>query len=507
MSRPVLFTVVSLSGASVLALEILGTRVLGPYYGVSLFLWSALISVTLAALAVGYALGGRWADRGPRAGRLALVLAVAGVWVVAVPWLRAPLLAVSGGLGLRTAVLVTATLLFFPPLALLGMVSPYAIRLATRRVEEVGRVAGDLFAVSTLASVAAALLTGFVLIPQLGVTRLLLLVGVVLLAAAALARFGGGRGAGLVALLAAVSALALPRLGAPPETPGVLAVRDTPYTELRVVEHRDLRYLLLDGGTHSFVQIEDNATRQAYVMVTELATELFDRPGRALIVGLGAGCLARQLAVASWRVDAVEIDPEVTRAAREFFRFQPEFAEVHHADGRRFLRSTDRTWDLIVLDAFGSGSVPFHLLTAEAFAEARARLAPGGVIAVNLEAVGWQEPLVRAAAATLGTSFAHVTALPIAEPPDQLGNVVLLGTDRVPEIADERLGDPVATLPYEHEHWRVVQRMHAWANRFTPAGGRVLTDDWNPSDLRSEEINLATRRRTRLALPAALLGG
>lgn len=279
MSRPVLFTVVSLSGACVLALEILGTRVLGPYYGVSLFLWSALISVTLAALAVGYALGGRWADRGPHAARLALVLAAAGVWVVAVPWLRGPLLALSGGLGLRAAVLVTATLLFFPPLALLGMVSPYAIRLATRRVEEVGRVTGDLFAVSTLASVIAALLTGFVLIPDLGITRLLLLVGAVLLAAAALARWGLGRGAGLVALIAVVAALALPRLGGPPHTPGVLAVRDTPYTELRVVEHQGLRYLLLDGGTHSFVRVEDNATRQAYVMVTELATELFGRPG------------------------------------------------------------------------------------------------------------------------------------------------------------------------------------------------------------------------------------
>ena len=506
MSRPILFTVVSLSGACVLALEILGTRVLGPYYGVSLFLWSALISVTLAALAFGYALGGRWADRGPRAGRLALLLAAAGLWVVAVPWLRGPLLAVSGGLGLRAAVLVTATLLFFPPLALLGMVSPYAIRLATRRVEEVGRVAGDLFAVSTLASVVAALLTGFVLIPELGVTRLLLLVGAVLLAAAALARWGP-RGAGVAAMIAVAAALALPRLGAAPDTPGVLAVRDTPYTELRVVEHRDLRYLLLDGGTHSFVQIEDNATRQAYVMVTELATELFERPGHALVVGLGAGCLARQLTLDDWRVDAVEIDPEVTRAAREFFRFQPQFATVHHADGRRFLRATSDTFDLVVLDAFGSGSVPFHLLTAEAFAEAKARLRPGGVVAVNLEAIGWQEPLVRAAAATLRTCFAHVIALPIAEPPDQLGNVVLFACDRLPEIAEERLGDPVATLPYEHEHWRVVQRMHAWANRYTPGGGRVLTDDWNPSDLRSEEINLATRRRTRAVLPAALLGG
>ena len=507
MSRPVLFVVVSLSGASVLALEILGTRVLGPYYGVSLFLWSALISVTLAALAVGYALGGRWADRGPRAGRLALLLAAAGVWVVAVPWLRGPLLAVSGGLGLRAAALLTATLLFFPPLALLGMVSPYAIRLATRRVEEVGRVAGDLFAVSTVASVAAALLTGFVLVPGLGVTRLLLLVGAVLLAAAALARFGGPRGTGVVALLAVAAALALPRLGGPERAPGVLAVRDTPYAELRVVEHEGLRYLLLDGGTHSFVRVEDNATRQAYVMVAELATELFDRPGRALVVGLGAGCLARNLAVAGWRVDAVEIDPEVTRAAREFFRFRPEFAAVHHADGRRFLRDTRDTFDLVALDAFGSGAVPFHLLTAEAFAETRARLRPGGVMVVNLQAIGWQEPLVRAAAATLGTCFRHVVALPIAEPPDQLGSVVLLARDRATEIPEELLGDPVATLSDDQEHWRVLQRTHAWANRFTPAGGRVLTDDWNPSDLRSEEINLAARRITRALLPAALLGG
>jgi len=504
MSRPALFTVVSLSGACVLALEILGTRVLGPYYGVSLFLWSALISVTLAALAVGYALGGRWADRGPRPGRLALLLAAAGIWVIAVPWLRGPLLAVSGGLGLRAAVLVTATLLFFPPLALLGMVSPYAIRLATRRVEEVGRVAGDLFAVSTLASVAAALLTGFVLIPVLGVTRLLLLVGAVLLLAAALAR-GSRRGMTVVVLLAAAGALLRP--GAEPRTTGVLAVRDTPYTELRVVEHQGLRYLLLDGGIHSVVRVEDNAPRQAYTMVAELATELFERPGDALIVGLGAGCLARQLTMDNWRVDAVEIDPEVTAAARDYFHLQPQFAAVHAGDGRRFLRSTRDSFDLIVLDAFGSGAVPFHLLTAEAFAEARARLRPGGVVVVNLEAVGWQDPLVRATAATLYTGFRHVTALPIAEPPDQLGNVVLFACDRVPGIADERLGDPVATLSDDQEHWRVLQRRHAWANRFTPVGGRVLTDDWNPSDLRSEEINLAARRATRALLPVTLLGG
>src|SRR5689334_7337510 len=118
MKRGVLFLVVSLSGASVLVIEILGTRVLGPFYGVSLFLWSALIAVTLAALAAGYWLGGRWADQSPTPGRLALVLGLAGIWVLGVPWLRGPVVHAAMVLGLRAAVLVSAALLFFPPLLL-----------------------------------------------------------------------------------------------------------------------------------------------------------------------------------------------------------------------------------------------------------------------------------------------------------------------------------------------------------------------------------------------------
>ena len=115
MNRAWLYVVVALSGASVLAIEILGTRLLGPYYGVSLYLWSALISVTLAALSLGYALGGRSADRDPRPSRLATLLGGAGIWTLLVPWMRGPLLAATDHLGLRAAVLLTAVALFFPP--------------------------------------------------------------------------------------------------------------------------------------------------------------------------------------------------------------------------------------------------------------------------------------------------------------------------------------------------------------------------------------------------------
>ena len=505
MRRAPLFAVVSLSGASVLVLEILGTRVLGPFYGVSLFLWSALISVTLAALAAGYALGGRWALRSPSAPRLSLLLFGAGLWVLAIPWLRGPVVHLALGWGLRPGVLVTATLLFFVPLALLGMVGPYAIRLATHSVDEVGRVSGDLFAVSTLASVAAAVATGFVLIPSLGVNRLLELVAVVLFAAAAIARAAtsGVRGALLPAVGAAVALTGL--LHRERLAPGVLAKVESPYAELRVVDAKGLRYLLVDGAPHTVLNAQSGAPRQAYVYAAEIAADLSPERGRLLLLGLGGGGAAELFARRGWQVDAVELDPVVPGLAAGFFGLKPHHAHVIVAEGRQFLeRSRDR-YDVIFFDAFGSASIPFHLVTRECFAQAKARLAPDGIFLINVETVGWQDPLVHALFATLRHDFRTVLALPTAEPPDQLGNVVLMAADRDLDIAPERLGDPVGTLSDEDEHFRVLSRHHAWENRYRPDRGRVLTDDWNPIDLRAEQINLEARRQMKAILADSLL--
>ena len=197
-----LYAIVSISGASVLAIEILGTRVLGPHYGVSLFLWSALISVTMIALSIGYAAGGRWADKGATPVRLCLLLGAAGLWTIPVPWLKQLILTILEPVGLRIAMLLAALILFFPPLFLLGMVSPYAVKIRTSNLGEVGRSAGNLYAISTFASVISALITGFFLIPQIGVTRLLLMIGFFLIMTAVIGIIyqkktkarGGGRG-------------------------------------------------------------------------------------------------------------------------------------------------------------------------------------------------------------------------------------------------------------------------------------------------------------------------
>jgi hypothetical protein len=158
-------------------------------------------------------------------------------------------------------------------------------------------------------------------------------------------------------------------------------------------------------------------------------------------------------------------------------------------DGRRYLIQSNKEHDLIILDAFGSSSIPFHLVTREAFALMAKRLKPGGVLAINLESVGWRDPLVNASAATLKTQFNEVLALPMAEPPNTLGNLILLASDRRLELLRE--------LPPVWDRLSgAYHQNHAWDNSFTPdlAGVPVLTDDRNPVDLWAERINLVARK-------------
>lgn len=489
-----LTVLVFVSGAAVLAVELLGTRVLGPFYGVSLFLWSALITVTLLALSVGYAIGGRWADRGPKLERLCVVLIAAGTWMLVVPWLRAPVLAVSEPLGLRAAVLVASLLLFAPPLTLLGMVAPYAIRLRASSLGEVGRTAGDLYALSTVGSVLAALLTGFVLIPYVGVGKLLFLVGALLAGMGLLGLLASRKVAATGIASLALAPLAFFGLGAAAEGPdpsrGLLSIEHSPYAEIRVVELDGTRYMLIDGGTHTIVQADTLDSVFSYVHVLDLLNNVCAEPGRLLLVGLGGGSVAKLFARQGWEVDAVEIDPVVTRVARRDFGLTESEARVHHADGRSWLGSSTEAYDAIVLDAFGSSSIPFHLVTSESFELAAERLTPGGVLALNVECIGWDDPLVRSLAATLRERFAHVLALPIAEPPDQLGNLILFASQRELDIARE--------IPPTPDRWSsVYDKNHAWDNRFAPeadAAAVVLTDDLNPVDIWSDRINHAARR-------------
>lgn len=485
-----LYVIVLVGGAAVLAIEILGTRILGPFYGVSLFLWSALITVTLVALSAGYVIGGRLADRKPRESRIYLLLAGAGLWTVLIPWITHPVLALAEPLGLRVAVLVAAFLLFAPPLTLLGMVSPYAIRVRASSMEIVGRTAGDLYAISTLGSVAAALLTGFILIPNVGVQRLTLMTGGLLLGTAALGwalnlKSGKARAAAVSALLIGAAGIGQIPSEQPRPASGLIAIEQSPYAEIRVLDTPDrrLRLLVIDGGTHTIARPGTWESAYPYVALVGVTRCLVPKPGRVLVVGVGGGSVLKDYAVRGWRVDAVEIDPVVVKVAREHFGLSAEDGQVFTMDGRRFVSGDVGRYDIVVLDAFGSSSIPFHLVTREAFGLIASRLAPGGVLAINVESDGWHGEVVKAVAATLRTQFAHVVALPAEAAAGDLGNVVLLASGAGLDVA-------AGCDAFERGF---AQR--GWTNRFVPdiEGAPVLTDDLNPVDLWSERINVLAR--------------
>ncbi len=493
-----LYVIVAVAGASVLALEILGTRILGPTFGVSLFLWSALITVTLAALSAGYLAGGHWADGGATHRRLSLLPGLAGAWIIAIPWVQSPVIGMVSGWGLRASVLGAALLLFFIPLMLLGAVTPYALRLTLSSVERAGRTSGRLFALSTMASVASAILTGFYLIPHLGVLLLSTLLGSLLLLTAAIgfAGAGGGRPAIPGSLLLAFAGLAAPFFSpverADPAS-GLIAVSQSPYAEIRIFDRGEERHFLIDHGIHSRIDRTTGRSTLLYTALMEFPMRYFPRPGSMLLIGLGGGSLVKSYAEGGWDVDAVEIDPEVIVMAREYFGLGAAGGNVHEMDGRGFLAATKKSYDVVLIDAYGSSSIPFHLVTAEAFRLAKSVLNQGGVVALNVISQGWTDPLVLDLAATLRVPFRDVLALPMAEPPDRLGNLILLASDRdlagVPEPERNVDLDPV---------WRYGSGYavnHAWDNRFRPDAGRgvVMTDDRNLVDIRSNATMAAAR--------------
>ena len=233
-----------------------------------------------------------------------------------------------------------------------------------------------------------------------------------------------------------------------------------------------------------------------YAIATGLLRLMFPHPGNALVIGLGGGAVAREFTEYGWRVDAVEIDPLVVRVAKQYFDLRPREATIFQTDGRRYLRQHPTTYDVIVLDAYGGSSIPFHMVTREFFGLVAAHLAPDGILAVNVESRGWEDVLVRSITATLHTQFTHVLALPTGEPPNALGNVVLLAAQHAPTLDEAQLRRPFDYLKDDYLHFVVVQENHAWNNRYAPSeeGATVLTDDLNPADLWAEQINRVARK-------------
>jgi len=401
------YWVVAVCGAVIMALEILASRVLAPAFGNSVYVWGSIISVFLAALAAGYRLGGRLADREPSLPALGRLVLLAALSQALLLFAGGPLVAALGRWtgGSPGGTLVAATLLFGPASLLLATVSPYAIRLAARDLAALGDTAGRLFALSTAGSLVGTLGCTFVLIPLLQLQPLLaLLVGITTLTA--LVALGGNwrRDAWGHALAAALLlATAVKGVRPPPLPPHTLYSGITPYQSLAVGDLDERRFLTSNGALQSAVIRSTGEPGLAYPRAVALTALFAPRMQRALMLGMGSGSVGvyLQRRIEGLSVDYVDVDPEVPRLARRFFDFADgPRVRVHVDDARRFLANSGERWDVICADTYVGLSVPFHLTTVEFMGEVARHLSDDGVFALNL-AAGLDDEFSRAIFSTV----------------------------------------------------------------------------------------------------------
>lgn len=489
-------------GATVMVVEILGSRVIGPFFGASLYVWTSLITVTLVALASGYWMGGILSDRSRnQAVWLYVLIALAGVFILLVPLVKMSIITMILPLGLRVGSLISAGLLFGPALALLGMVSPLIIRLAARETASLGRTVGLFSSVSTVGSFIGTVCTGFILIPYFNVDRIFVGTGGVLLLLSVISALYYRRS--WLFLLLLVLPFLVPEAGAlktklRPSGTRVTRTffKDSFYGNMQVLEYslgnKRTRELVVDATIQGGIDTASGISVYEYPYFLQFIPRTINPDGKeCLVIGLGAGVIPMWYEKRGIRTDVVDIDPLVFDVARRFFAFTVS-GESIVGDARYFLNQTKKRYDYVILDVFNGDNTPFHVLSKEALITVKQCMNPGAVLGINAwgnlkEDTYMTASIVRTLKEVFGTVDVYRGFDDTAS--DGIGNVELFAYDRPPvTIAASQLAG------YE-VHPMAGDVRSLMLNKFkfpenTPA--IILTDGYNPIDfydLKTKEIN------------------
>jgi predicted membrane-bound spermidine synthase len=481
-SALVVGTVVFVAGAIVMVLELVGSRLLAPFFGNSLFVWTSLIGVMLGFMALGGFLGGRLADKRLSMNTLFWILLAASISISLVAFVENGLLAkLAEGENLRLAAVLSATLLFAIPSSLLGMVSPYCTRLRLHELADSGATVGSLYALSTFGSIVGTFAAGFWLIARIGSHDLVswLAAGVLALSLLVLSPFAWKRAAAALAALVLV-------LAAMFSANAYAGSFDTQYDRYFIGRGAD------ENGRAIVTLARDNYSIESATYVDDgepylleyygyydLALAAAPKVERTLLIGGGAFSYPRhQLAQHPDSVtDVVEIDPDLVDVARTTFALRDDpRMNVIVEDGRTFLNSSQERYDAILIDAFKSASsIPYQLTTRESMQRCYDLLGDKGTLAMNIvgSPTGPGSRFLWAEYATLKKVFPQVKVFAVYDP-NQTGEIqnmsVIASKDRTADLAQS-----LSELAPE-----------SMAHRVLPPAGTdqlpLITDDFAPVD-------------------------
>jgi len=487
-----LLPLVFVAGMASLGVEFSASRLLAPYFGTSLFVWGTLIGLVLIYLSIGYVLGGRIADRHPSPDLLFRLTAWAGAWIGLIPLVSYPiLLASQQGFASLSAGIVISTLLatlalFAVPVILLGMVSPFAIRLSLKDVSTGGNVAGRLYALSTAGSILGTFLPVFWFIPSFGTRATLTIFAVLLLG---LSMVGLWRRRKLYAIFLALvlaASVALPGTIKPAQAGRLIFQQETPYTYIQVVQVGSQTQLIMNEG-EAIHSVYDPTSKLSggewdyFLLGTYFrpAVQVDPVPKRVAILGLAGGTTASELTSAfgpSVQIEGVDIDPDLMAVAKRYFHLNQPNVHTVVSDARYWLATTNGRYDSIGIDVYRQPYIPFYLTTKQFFQLARAHLQPGGSVVLNAGRTANDYRLVAALASTMAAVFPSVFLIDV---PGE-NNTLIYGTSAPTSMADVLHNLGLAKHPLVQQV--AAAAVQAGNLRVSHYRGQVFTDNLAPVD-------------------------
>ncbi len=477
---------VFLCGAVVMIFELVGSRILAPYLGTSIFVWTSLIGVILGSLSFGYWFGGRMADNNPRIEVFSLIIFFSALLIAFTLFMKGMVLVPFQGLiSIEFASFFSALILFAPASVLLGMISPYALKLKLENVNTAGTTAGNLYALSTVGSIFGTFFGGFLLIPHVGSERILILLALTLLLVAVAVDSKKFLKTKLIFIALFLTVLFFKNGTHLVYGKSLVADVDTKYSRVFIYKgvdsktQRETLNMAFDPfGTQSaiFLEGEDDLVFD-YTKFYRIAKHFKPEIKKSLVIG-GAGYTYPRDYLKQYPnayLDVVEIDEGVTALARRYFNLKDDpRLNIFHEDARAFLNTTRNKYDVIFGDAFHAlYSIPYQLTTREATEKIFGALHDDGVAIINIISSinGVQGEFLRAEYATYKSVFPQVYLFPVRKLENaRVQNIILVALKS--DVSPSFESDNEEINGYLQQIWK------GEVENDTP----ILTDDFAPVD-------------------------
>ncbi|MGV3631236.1 MAG: fused MFS/spermidine synthase [Bacteroidota bacterium] len=397
LSSRALYSLAFLEGALVIFAEMLGAKLLASYFGNSLVVWTAVISITIAALTLGYYVGGKLSARENKIKTLSVIFSLAAFFLVIMPAWSMFLFEKCQSMSLVSGSVISVIFLIGPAVLCLGISSPVIIQLLSEQNLEAGKSSGQAYAISTLAGIIATLLIGFYLLPNFGISLPVLVAALVLTGISYFVRYSH-----LNSLIALVVIIVGFQLFKEPEANKfyqTIEHSEGLMGQIRVVDQTfpgsetTYRLLLINGIPQTIIfKIPQAVSFWQYVHRISMAASL-KKGEDALLLGMGGGSIANELQKLDFKLDIVDIDERMYDFSREYFYFKPKATTRFTCDdARHYLKTKSKKYDLLVFDVCSGEVQPSNLFTLEGIDDIGKNLAGDGLILIQYqEAIGKNE--------------------------------------------------------------------------------------------------------------------